>query len=370
MRGLPRSEDPQRHHASLDGLRGFAAISVLIFHLGHWLNLPSLATNSGLSVDLFFCLSGYVLPLAYQRQADSLSTFRFLRIRLVRLMPLIILAIAISAPYVVFRNQLASGGVPYAAVFIAVFLGLFNLPYFGAPRTIGGPELFPLNGPQYTLFLELLVNVLWWAARRMDQPRLSFVLAILCFLLLPLTGLGGDLTDNFWSGFPRVGASFFAGVAIFHLDGRMAHWRGWTAAFWGLVAVMTTIFYMPWEAPFAIQFIWVAILSPLLVLTGARARLPALLSRVCVLGGVLSYPLYCLHYPLFSWINGLYRARFGSQNITVEGPIVVVLVVALSFAALKLYDEPVRRKRSGRNVGTMPSAEIATDAGTHSSHPA
>ena len=345
---LPKARDQKRHYASLDGLRGFAAISVLIFHLGHWLNLPSLAANSDLAVDLFFCLSGYVLPLAYQRQVDGLSTLRFLRTRLVRLMPLIVLAIAISAPYVVLRNKLSAEGVPYAAVATAVILGLCNLPYFGAPPTIGGPELFPLNGPQYTLFLELFVNIVWWATRRVNQLRLALVLAILCFLLLPLVGLGGDRPDNFWSGFPRVGASFFAGVAMFHLESHVPHWRGWTAVFWGSAAMMAVIFYIPWKAAFAIQLIWVAILSPLIVLTGPRARLSARVSRVCVLGGALSYPLYCLHYPLFTWINGLYRARFGSQNIAVEGPLVVVLVLALSFAALKIYDEPVRRMLTSR----------------------
>jgi peptidoglycan/LPS O-acetylase OafA/YrhL len=87
---------------ALDGLRGFAAISVLIFHMGLWLNIPSLAPNSYLAVDLFFCLSGYVLPLAYQHRMDSLPTLLFLRIRLVRLMPLIVLATAISASYMVF----------------------------------------------------------------------------------------------------------------------------------------------------------------------------------------------------------------------------------------------------------------------------
>jgi peptidoglycan/LPS O-acetylase OafA/YrhL len=345
---LPRTIDQKRHYASLDGLRGFAAISVLVFHLGQWLNSPSLAANSGLAVDLFFCLSGYVLPLAYRRQVDSLSTLRFLRTRLVRLMPLIALAIAIGAPYVVFRDKLSAAGVPYAAVATAVLLGLCNLPYFGAPRAIGGPELFPLNGPQYTLFLELIVNIVWWQTRRINQLRFALVLAILCFLLLPLVGLGGDRPDNFWGGFPRVGASFFGGVAMFHLEGRLAHWRGWTPIFWGLVGAMAVIFYIPLTVPFAIQLIWIAILSPLLVLTGPRARLSARMSRMCVLGGALSYPIYCLHYPLFTWINGLYRDCFGSQNIAVEGPLVVVAVFAVSFTTLRLYDEPIRRILTAR----------------------
>ena len=54
-----------KHCTTLDGLRGFAALTVLGFHLGRWLDVPWLCANGNLSVDTFFCLSGYVLPLAY-----------------------------------------------------------------------------------------------------------------------------------------------------------------------------------------------------------------------------------------------------------------------------------------------------------------
>lgn len=349
MLGRPAADSTRKHHPSLDGLRGFAAFSVLLYHLGHWLGFPALATNSGLAVDLFFCLSGYVLPLAYQRHTATLTTPQFLRTRIIRLMPLVLLAIAISAPYVVVRNELAGAGVPWTPVAMAVLLGMINLPYFGAPKAIGGPELFPLNGPQYTLFLELVVNALWWATRRLDQRRLAAVLACCCFVLLLPTGLGGDIAETFWSGFPRVGASFFAGVALFHFEARVPNWRAWTAIFWSLFAVMAALFYFPFEAPLALQLFWVAVLSPLLVLAGTRARLSTFADRVCLSAGALSYPVYCLHYPIFSWVNGLYRARFGPQNLAIEGPLVIALALVLSFAALKLYDEPLRRLLATRS---------------------
>jgi peptidoglycan/LPS O-acetylase OafA/YrhL len=348
MRELGNARKQQKYFASLDGLRGIAAISVLIYHLGHWLDVPTLATNSGLSVDLFFCLSGFVLPLAYQRRSDMLSIRQFLEIRLVRLMPLLVLGIAITTPYVVLRSRFKpDGGVPYIPLAISLILGLFNLPYFNAPRSVGGPLLYPLNGPQYTIFLELLVNALWWGTRRVNQIQLSLTLAIVCFLILTRTGLGGDVPATFWSGFPRVGASFFAGVATFHLNGRVPNWRGWTAVFWSLVTVMLILFYVPYEAPLAIQLFWL-VLSPILVLAGARARLSTRMSEMGVLGGALSYPIYCLHYPIFCWINGMYRAHFGPQNIMREGPIVTVVVLILSYEALKLYDEPIRQALSAR----------------------
>jgi hypothetical protein len=62
------------HHdnrfAALDGMRGLAAIFVLLFHLGQWQYRPTLAANAGLAVDFFFTLSGYVLALAYAGRLD------------------------------------------------------------------------------------------------------------------------------------------------------------------------------------------------------------------------------------------------------------------------------------------------------------
>ena len=332
----------------LDGLRGFAALSVVTFHLGHWLHRPGLASNSGLAVDLFFCLSGFVLPLAYGKKRDDLSVAGFMGLRLVRLMPLIVLASLMSVAYVVPRSAHLGGDLSLMAATYALVLGLLNLPYFSAPVEIGGPQLFPLNGPQFSLFLELVVNIVWWGLRKVDQLRLALVLAPLCFLALILVGIGGDTPANFWSGFPRVGASFFAGVAMFELAPRLPAWKGWTLAFWCLAALMAVLFFLPFALPFALQLVWIGLLSPLLVLAGARAEVDGVAARLCSLGGALSYPIYCLHYPLFCWINGLYRSHFGDQNIAVEGPLVVAIVLVACYGILHFYDEPVRAWLSRR----------------------
>ena len=80
----------RNHYAALDGLRGVAAFSVLLYHLGHWLNKPFLASNAGLAVDFFFCLSGYVLSVAYRARLDSgMPATTFMRVRLIRLMPMV-----------------------------------------------------------------------------------------------------------------------------------------------------------------------------------------------------------------------------------------------------------------------------------------
>ena len=335
--------EQDKHFAALDGLRGFAAVSVVIFHIGHWLDRPTLAANAGLAVDLFFCLSGYVLALAYgKRLGSTLSAFAFIRLRLIRLMPLIVLGTIVSAAYALIRACVKHEELTAAALGTALAFGLLNIPYFGAPKCLGGPQIFPLNGPQYTLFLELFVNAAWSFSRRLSEPKAAILTAAACFLFLPF-GMGGDTAETFWSGFPRVGASFFAGVAVFHIERRFALHLFRMPVFWLLTAAMAALFYFPRPLAMPFLLLWVGLISPLLVLTGARTKLTGYLRRVALFGGEISYPVYALHYPLFCWVNGLYQAAGAPQRLAIEGPLILASVLTGSYLAVRIYDAPLRR---------------------------
>ncbi|AXY23699.1 O-acetyltransferase OatA [Komagataeibacter saccharivorans] len=344
-------EGPRHHYAALDGVRGFAALSVMIYHLGHWLGVPGLAVNSGLAVDLFFCLSGYVLSLSYgQRMTGpkALSTGQFFYRRLVRLMPVIIVATAIGAIYVMARGYLNGALIPHGALFLAVILALTNLPYLDAPHAIGGPQVFPLNGPQYSLFLELFINLFWWLTRRMDQRYLAPVLIVLCIPALYMYGLGGDIPGTFWIGLPRVGASFFIGVALYRFAPVVPPFLTRPYMFVLCMGGMVFLFFWPAEIPRGMVMIWIVLFSPLLVISGARVRLSPGLARLSLWGGEISYPLYALHYPVFCWVNGLFQAMTHKRMPGVEMPLIGILAVLVSFAVLKGIDEPVRAFLSRR----------------------
>lgn len=336
-----------RHYATLDGVRGFAALSVVVFHIGHWFGTP-LAPNSGLAVDLFFLLSGYVLTLAYKRRlATTMSALRFTVIRMIRLMPLVVLGTLISAAYAVLHIHFKHEDVAVSSLVLATLLGALNVPYLRAPLPIGGNQIFPLNGPQYSLFLEIVCNALWATFGRMSHLIPAALAAAICFIVLAATGvLGGDTPGTFLAGFPRVGASFLGGVALYHVERALPAWRGWTVVFWGCVLVMVTLFYFPSALPFGVQLAWVGLVSPLLVLSGARTPLHGRVRTGALLAGKLSYPVYVLHYPIFTWINGLFQVVTHRQDVVIEGPMLVVTVVIASLIILQFYDEPVRRKLS------------------------
>lgn len=336
-----------QHYVALDALRGFAALSVLLYHLGHWFDQSWLAANSFLAVDLFFCLSGYVLSVAYrQRLAAGLSVAEFMAIRIVRLAPLIVLGTLVSGAYIGARVLLLDHAVSFDWLALSIVMGLFMAPLFGAPKELGGPQVFPLNGPQFSLFLELAVNLVWVALRRVDGLALALVLTIAGYAGASVMGLGGDTGDSFWSGFPRVLGGFYAGVAVFHAQRRWPvlqdpRWR-WAVPV--LVLLTGVTFYYPQTLSPAVCVAWTSVIAPLLVLALSNTDLTGRLRKLGIVLGELSYPIYALHYPIFVWLNGGYQHVIGVRDFAIEAVAICVLTPAAAWIALRFYDEPLRRK--------------------------
>jgi peptidoglycan/LPS O-acetylase OafA/YrhL len=61
--------DTKKHYEILDGLRGVAAVMVVIFHLlevfSGGSHLKQIINHGYLAVDFFFVLSGFVIGYAY-----------------------------------------------------------------------------------------------------------------------------------------------------------------------------------------------------------------------------------------------------------------------------------------------------------------
>ena len=84
----------KKHFEVLDGLRGMAALAVVVFHFMEVIE-PDYSRNfighGFLAVDFFFCLSGFVIAYAYDGRIDSLGLGEFFRSRLIRLHPLVVI---------------------------------------------------------------------------------------------------------------------------------------------------------------------------------------------------------------------------------------------------------------------------------------
>ena len=331
------------HYAALDALRGFSAISVVLYHLGHWLHSPWLATNSYLAVDFFFCLSGFVLPFAYEKRlATDMTPLQFWRIRLIRLMPLVALATILSALYAAARSAAHIKIVDYNELSLAAILGILNVPFLWASFDVGGPQIFPLNGPQFSLFLELIVNAVWSISSRSFGLLFSLIVCLVSIGGLAVVGIGGDETATFWSGFPRVGASFFLGVLIYRYQAKILPGASLRPVFFISTAMMIAAFYYPNKLPHVVELSWILLVSPLVVISAARTKLTERWQALALLAGALSYPIYVLHYPIFRWLNGIYQIGNLPQKPLIEYPLLLAGIIFASFVLFRYFDEPVR----------------------------
>jgi peptidoglycan/LPS O-acetylase OafA/YrhL len=334
------------HFSALDGLRGVAAICVLFFHLGNWQQQPWIAPSAWIATDFFFVLSGYVLSIAYRAKLDhGMSTRTFMTIRLIRLMPIIMIGTLISAAFLTLRLLILDDPIDLRELGIATLLGTFVLPMFNASSPIGGPQIFPLNGPEYTLFLELVVNAFWVAARKLDGIWFALAITVIGYSLTAVYDPGGDTASNFWQGFPRVFGAYYLGVLIYYVQlqlpvatmQRLAVW------FWPLLLATFVMFFWPHRVSHWTAWGWSLIFPPLLVLTGSHVQLSGARRRVALLLGALSYPIYALHYPIFVWVNGAYQQILHRKDYIIGSSLVIPSVLIGTWLILKVLDEPARK---------------------------
>ena len=344
----------RQHFPALDGLRGVAAISVVLYHYTYagaaWF------PQGYLAVDLFFMLSGFVIAFSYEdRLRSGLSPGGFMVRRLVRLYPMIVVASVLGGMAAYAKLAAQPTGTDPASLLGLVLCSLTLFPQLH--ETYLGKEIFPLNVVLWTLFFELLANVAYCLFAFRTKSRYLIAIVTICLVILASSGpLGGNLTDDFLSGFPRVVVGFLSGVLLYRyrLIGRS---RYWSYGFVPLSTLVVLAFWLPFT-PQGVVLVAVFGLFALVVLLGAATAPSRPGSRLLQGLGDISYPLYALHLPLHGFLATVERKLPVSHFISGVGLEVLssVCVVALSAGVLRFFDEPVRARltrlfaRSSRSV--------------------
>jgi peptidoglycan/LPS O-acetylase OafA/YrhL len=282
----------------LDGLRGVAAVAVVLYHIGTASGARWLAPRGYLAVDFFFVLSGFVLAHAYGERLDDgrLTARGFLFARYRRLWPTALLGATIGL--VVILTTPSNGAMRSAPGFALV--AILNLLLL--PNPVPGIEgLYPLNPPHWSLLHELVANYVYAILAPVLRTR-----ALATIVLFAGIGLGvatarshGGNSLTLW----RVAYSFFTGVLIYRLwkqDYRPA------ASMFGLALILLVALLVPIGAhPELVDSCLTLIVFPLVVWHGASTRLQQWAARAAQISGAISYPLYAIHYPFIMLIFSL-----------------------------------------------------------------
>jgi peptidoglycan/LPS O-acetylase OafA/YrhL len=358
----------RQHFATLDGLRGVAAIMVVTLHVLHPFDI-TLSPHAGLAVDFFFCLSGFVVAYAYEnRLLGTMSFVEFAVARIIRLYPMILAGLLLgSAVYIVRAAALHHQSPVTPNFLLAVICEALLVPI---PPILGEswPDITPFDTPAWSLFFEVFANFAYavFVARLTKPPVMTFLLILGAVIVVAqayvLGGVtGGGSWHDLGEGFGRVLFPFLCGVFLY---------RRWNARRPGahlqlapLVPIaLLAVLLCP--SPPSVRWLYescaVVVVFPLIIGAGALDAPGPRATSIYLFLGRLSYPLYILHYPLirlfskFARANDLHGSGF-SLLILAE----ILSAIGFSFVVMKFFDEPVRdwlrRKwRSRRQINARP----------------
>ena len=369
-------------YAILDGLRGVAALVVILFH-GFETYIPFFGTqhiNHGyLAVDFFFVLSGFVIGYAYDDRWDRMSTWSFFKRRLIRLHPMVVAGTLFGACLFFFGESdyfsLIGGTEPWK-FFLCIVLGLLMIPAGTGLDIRGWGETNSLNGPNWSLTFEYIGNILYaFVLRRLPTVVLGMLCVASVFLTMNLA-LGWDVfgffaqpkydviggwsitPDQMYVGFSRLLYPFLCGLLISRLlpkfitkENPSGSPLGIRGGFWWASLLLVVLFAVPQiggkscVADGLYQVFAIVVMFPVIVLIGAGSKTTDKRSaKWCETLGNISYPLYITHFPLMymqmAWVSSHKDSPVWHHVVLNLG--ILLVAIGIAWAFLKLYDEPVR----------------------------
>lgn len=343
----------------VNGLRGYAVVAIVLYHLFFWLVPPGryvwqtgpvqifpfmAFTNGYHAVELFFLLSGFVLALPYAAGERLLSAPRdalaFCRRRALRLLPLYLIVIALV--FLIRTPDPVTGSVPLDMLLLATGLNAFH------PQLVF-PEYYPVFWTmQVELWLSVFFPLLWLLMRR--RPG-AYVLAAgigLSFFSDALSLEAGPWANAVRHSFVSAAGIFTAGMVLarWYVRGELPRSR------WLLPSGVLLVLLGCWipEAMHAGIIRWTAFPLIQLALTGgfslllitalqARSGAARLLlaNRPAQLLGMMCYSLYLLHVLLIPLIEP--SRSFASFTLY------WIILLVLSFCTYRFIEFPRRPLR-------------------------
>jgi peptidoglycan/LPS O-acetylase OafA/YrhL len=380
---------------ALDGLRGIAALGVLVWHVldrvAHDVVAPATAASPLIAnlgkygVSLFFVLSGFLLArplLAWLLGERARPDFaRYLRARVLRIVPAWLLVVAVVVPiarpdllrapadllqlatlsYMSFDPEPVRYVVPQSwtlTIELAVYLTLPLVAILAAPFVRRVPQAWRGHVLAAGLGGIVLFSIVWQHVMyQVDGRPLHDV--------RPLNHLVPVFADHFaLGGLVALAVLLRRGPA-----GRAAAALGAVVFLGGAVAAERVDVLRPESRSLVAAGLALAVLAAATARGGRVAG--ALAGRPAVHAGQRSYAIYLWHYPLLEAAAGLGLTGAGSSPVPVIAGLAVASLIAAEISwrlveapALARIDRPGRdgpRDTSARPSPTMARHAVSLD---------
>lgn len=348
-----REEAPvSTYRRDIDGLRAIAVTSVVIYHV-----FPSVLPGGFVGVDMFFVISGFLISgiIWTQLAENSFSVANFYCRRVRRIFPglaAVLVSTLVVGFFALYPDELARLGkhTLAGAFFASNFVLLGEGGYFDiAAEHKPLLHLWSLSiEEQFYLVWPLALLMIW-------RLRIPFWI---CALLLGL----GSFGINVYTTATEPAAAFFGplarswellvGGAVAHMVRTRGLLQGSRANFisvTGIGLLVISFLGLQRSTPFPGWWVLLPTLGSAMVLSCASSGVlngTILSSRLFVGIGLVSYPLYLWHWPIFSFAS---MKLMGALSPSV-GVIIVLLSLLLAWSTYMFLETPIRLRYSTRKV--------------------
>ncbi len=355
-----------KHRPDIDGLRGVAVLSVVIFHA-----FPEWLSGGFIGVDIFFVISGYLISsiIFENLKQGSFSFLEFYKRRVRRIFPALLLILGACfffGRFALFTDEFQQVGKHIAggAAFVSNFLLWSESGYFdNASETKPLLHLWSLGiEEQFYLAWPLMVWFAWH--KNISWFKLTLV-ALGASLLANVIGISTDTVATFYSPLTRFWELLSGSLLAWHaLQQKTAlstpsAYNSNMFAVLGLTLIIAGIFGMTNKMPFPGWWALVPTTGTLCLLYStpyAWINRSLLSNRIMVWFGLISFPLYLWHWPILS-----FTSIIKGQDLNRDTRLIAVsLALILSWLSYKFIENPIRSRGGNRSVVALLLACLVT----------
>ncbi len=365
LKQMVMKEQSRQRFDTLDGMRGIAAIFIMLFHYNIQ-NGYRFFFNAFTAVDFFFILSGFVILHSYGEKLEKgMAVTDYISRRIARLLPLSMFGVLLGFPAFLLLQKASMTDFTAETIWDATFKNMFFIPAFNGnwfildgAKIVG--QLFPTDGPLWSIFFELFASFVFIFFNRLGNKMLAlscllFLLDVVIFSVWNGHMVGNRMIDfdagwgvkNFIGGFPRVCFGFTCGMVVYRLiqasESLSIKYPQTKSPGWNAITVYSCLILML-AFPFYLKGFYsifeTSFLAPILVYQGARAQIAGkFVENFSTALGTMSFPIYCMHYPVLLSIKSL---NLISSQIHFSNAVAVVLAilttVLLSYLATQILE--------------------------------
>lgn len=336
--------------------RFLAAISIVVFHYGTNVfpfshdAIDFLFRQANIGVSYFFILSGFVMIIAYNNK-DKIEFWDYMKRRFARIYPVFFLAIIILLVYFVILGR----PIDYKGFLLNITMVQSWIPGYA----------LSFNGPGWSLAVEMFFYLSFPFLFNRFYKRYSYkklIVPILIFFIGSQIALHFMTYSSYYNGFPSKSHDLTYYFPLMHLSEFLI---GNLAGMFFLKGIKVRNY----DLPIIILIVFVSVLLkmkigiiyhngmlafvfiPMIILISANNGFITRISnrKTLVFLGEISYGIYILQMPVYTWINDIMKYLNIDNTIVIFYTALSVLIL-LSAISYKFFETPLRKMINKKRI--------------------